>query len=115
MPTRYVETPAFLGMLRRMLRAAAQRAAAGDAEDLANLLELHAELGDAVVEAVRGLRAAGYTWSELAAATGTSKEAAIQKWASKVKASEPGPSETPIGTPCRPAVQHLEVEQRLRA
>jgi predicted DNA-binding protein (UPF0278 family) len=86
---RYVETNEFIGMLQRMVRAAGRRAATGDEDDLARLLELQVELDAAVITAVRGLRAAGWTWSALGAATGTSKEAAVQKWAAKVKA--PGP------------------------
>lgn len=95
MPAKYVESNEFSRMLQRMVRAAGRRAATGDEDDLARLLELQGELDAAILTAVRGLRAAGFTWSALGAATGTSKEAAVQKWSAKVKASA---VPTPIGS-----------------
>jgi hypothetical protein len=67
-------------MLRRLIRAAGYRVAAGDAEDLAMLIGLRDQVADATQIAVNGLRSSGYTWRQLGDATGTSHVAAIQKW-----------------------------------
>jgi len=68
-----------------MIRAAGRRAGHDDVEELTQLLELRRELDAAVLTAVVGLRASGWTWRQLGEATGTSKEAAVLKWASKVR------------------------------
>lgn len=73
----------FVAFSRRILRALGRRMAVSDPEDLAELLELHAELGAAIDQAVRGLRASGFSWSEIARGTGTTRQAAHARWASK--------------------------------
>lgn len=78
---RPVETSDYLLMLSRMLRAGAARVAEADAADLSALVELRKELDRAIVTAVRGLRKSGTTWEEIGRATGTTRQAAVQKWA----------------------------------
>lgn len=75
---------AFLSFLRRVLRAASKRIADADPEDLAEMLALQVELDDAITRAVVGLRAAGRSWGEIAAAIGTTRQAAQQRWGVKV-------------------------------
>lgn len=70
-------------MIRRMLRAMARRAAMADPEDLAMLLELRGELDEAIADAVAGLRASGFTWESISEATGTTRQAACQRWGSR--------------------------------
>ena len=76
-----VEFPEYVAMLRRMIRAGGRRAAQADPEDLAELVTLRAELDAAIAEAVAGVRAGGRSWAEIGRATGTTKQAAQQRWA----------------------------------
>lgn len=80
MARKSVETQDFLTMIRRMIKAAGKRVAVADADDLYDLVSLKTDLDKAIAEAVIGLRAAGYTWGSLGAATGTTRQAAVQKW-----------------------------------
>lgn len=81
---RSVDTSDFLLMMSRMLRAAGTRVADADPEDLAALIRLREQLDKAIVDAVRGLRATGTTWEDIGAATGTTRQAAVMKWAAKM-------------------------------
>lgn len=48
------------------------------------MLTVAVELDEAITAAVAGLRATGYSWAEIARATGTTRQAAHARWASKV-------------------------------
>jgi hypothetical protein len=82
--SREIDTPEYLLMLSRILRSAGSRVADADAEDLAALIGLREQLDNAIVAAVRGLRASGTTWEDIGAATGTTRQAAIMKWSKRV-------------------------------
>ena len=73
----------YLAFLRRILRAASRRIGDADPEDLAEMLALRDDLDASILEAVKGLRRTGYSWAEIARATGTSRQAAFARWASK--------------------------------
>lgn len=76
-----VDTTEYLAMVRRLLRAAGRRVADADPEDLAELLGLQAELDQAIVTAVHGMRNThGASWADIARATGTSRQAAAMRW-----------------------------------
>lgn len=77
---RYRSNAEIAAMIRRMLRAMARRAASADPDDLAMLLAMRAELDSAIADAVAGLRAAGFTWESISEATGTTRQAACQRW-----------------------------------
>lgn len=77
----------FGAFARRILRAMGRRCASADVEDLADLLALRAEVDTAVDTAVAGLREQGHSWTEIARATGTTRQAARQRWADKVTLS----------------------------
>lgn len=77
---RYVDNSGYAAAVRRLVRAYGQRVADGTLEDLAELLQLHADVDRAAQSAVDRLREAGYTWEELGAVTGHTKQAAIKKW-----------------------------------
>lgn len=81
---RSIDTHEFLAMAARIVAAAGKRVHDADAEDLAALIHLRAELDDAIIEAVKGLRASGTTWEEIGSATGTTRQAAIMKWSKRV-------------------------------
>jgi len=76
-----VENDEYAAFVRRVIRAQGRRIATGDVEGLADLLALEAQLVSAVSTAVTGLRASGYSWAEIAARTGTTRQAAHERWA----------------------------------
>lgn len=80
-PRRSVEALDFIAAVRRMLRAAAVRVADSDEYELAALLQLRSELDDAISVAVRGQKTRR-SWAYIAAVTGTTRQAAQQKWGS---------------------------------
>nr|WP_274637088.1 hypothetical protein [Microbacterium bovistercoris] len=69
-----------------MLRAAGRRVGDADEVELGMLLELRHDLDNAIAEAVRAQRDRGASWSFIASATGTSRQAAQQRWGEKVSA-----------------------------
>jgi hypothetical protein len=78
---RVVENDEFTAFSRRIIRAAGRRIAAGDVETLPALAALAVELDAALGDAVTGLRAAGFSWAEIATRLGVTRQAAHQRWA----------------------------------
>jgi len=79
-PSRVVENSDYAGFVGRVVRAQGRRVAAGDVEALADLLALAVEMDQVVAVAVDGLRGSGYSWAEIAARIGVSRQAAQQRW-----------------------------------
>ena len=77
---RVVENTEFTAFGSRVIRAAGRRVAAGDVEALPALAALSVELDTAIGAAVTGLRRAGYSWAEIAARLGVTRQAAQQRW-----------------------------------
>ncbi len=77
---RRVENDEYASFIRRVIRAHARRVAAGDVDALAAMTGLATELDEAIAQAVIGLREAGYSWAEIAARLGVSRQAAQQRW-----------------------------------
>jgi hypothetical protein len=79
---REVENAQFDAFVRRILRAYARRVAAGDVEALASLSQLSSEVDAVTRLAVAGLRKPPYTysWSEIAARLGVTKQAAQMRY-----------------------------------
>jgi len=77
---RSVENDEYASFIRRILRAYSRRVADGDVEALADMTGLATELDEAITEAVIGLREAGYSWAEIAARLGVTRQAAQQRW-----------------------------------
>ncbi len=77
---RLVENDEFAAFTRRVLRAYARRVAGGDVEALTLMLGLSAEIDTAIGQAVTGLRAFGYSWAEIGARLGITRQAAQQRW-----------------------------------
>lgn len=75
-----VETLPFLGMLRRIVRAAGKRVANADEFELAELIDISEEFEKAIQAAVDGQRATGRSWAAIATATGKSRQAAFKRW-----------------------------------
>ena len=79
-PTTPVENDAYGAFARRVLRAYARRIATGDIEALPLMTALAADLDTALTDAVAGLREFGYSWAEIAAPLGITRQAAQQRW-----------------------------------
>ena len=75
-----VENDAYAAFARRVVRAAGRRVAAGDVDGLAELVALSDEMEQCIRDAVSGLRAFGYSWGEVAARVGVTRQAAQQRW-----------------------------------
>jgi hypothetical protein len=78
---RQVENDEYSAFVRRILRAHSRRVGEGDVEALALMLGLAEELDSAIAEAVKGLRACGYSWVEIGSRLGITRQAAQQRWA----------------------------------
>lgn len=75
-----VENDDYAAFVRRIVRAYGRRVAGGDPDALAALVALAAEIDTATAEGVAGLRAAGYSWADIAARLGITRQAAQQRW-----------------------------------
>jgi hypothetical protein len=77
---RVVENDEYAAFVRRSVAAYGRRVATGDIEALADLVALSAHLDRAISEAVDGLRTFGFSWGDLAARLGVTRQAAQQRW-----------------------------------
>ena len=77
---RVVENDQYAAFVRRVIAAYSRRIAAGDIDAISDMTSIAAELDDAISQAVTGLRAAGYSWSDIAARLGVTRQAAQQRW-----------------------------------
>jgi hypothetical protein len=75
-----VENDEFAAFARRIIRAHGRRVATGDVEALRDLVALSTVIDEAIGQAVVGLRAFGYSWAEIGARLGISRQAAQQRW-----------------------------------
>ena len=75
-----VENDDYAAFARRVIRAHGRRVAAGDPDALAALVALGREIDAATGEGVAGLRVAGYSWADIAARLGITRQAAQQRW-----------------------------------
>lgn len=68
-------------MMRRMMRAYLARVADGDPDDLAGLVAFIDETEESLAATVRAMRKAyGWSWAEIGAALGVSRQAAQQRF-----------------------------------
>ena len=79
-PRLVVENDAYAAFAHRILTAYARRIAGGDLESLPLLTALSADIEDAIGQAITGLRAFGYSWADIAARLGVTRQAAQQRW-----------------------------------
>jgi DNA-directed RNA polymerase specialized sigma24 family protein len=77
---RVTENDEYAAFARRVLRAWARRVAAGDIDAITDMAAAVGELEDAMRQAVAGLRRKGYSWAEIAARLGVTRQAAQQRW-----------------------------------
>jgi hypothetical protein len=89
-PGTFVENDAFFRMVGRLVAAGSRRVATSDAEDLAALIKLQAQVEAAMLDAIRGLRSSGVTWEEIGQAFGTTRQAALMRWGPRLEENTPG-------------------------
>ena len=77
---RVTENDEYAAFARRVIRAWARRVAAGDIDAISDMAAAARELDDAMRRAVAGLRAKEYSWAEIAARLGVTRQAAQQRW-----------------------------------
>jgi hypothetical protein len=75
-----VENDDYAAFTHRIITAHGRRIAQGDIEGLTALAEITTSLDAALSAAVRGLRTAGYSWTDIAARLGITRQAAQQRW-----------------------------------
>jgi hypothetical protein len=75
-----VENDDYAAFTRRVIAAHGRRIARGDIEGLATLADLADDINTALQEAVTGLRAAGFSWADIATRLGITRQAAQQRW-----------------------------------
>jgi hypothetical protein len=97
--TRVVENDAYAAFLRRVIAAYSRRVGAGDIEALTLMAKLADDLEDATRLAIVGLREHGYSWTEIAARLGITRQGAQQRWA-EIPAPVTTTGSTPIGGNC---------------
>jgi hypothetical protein len=95
-PRRQVENDEYAAFVRRILRAYSRRVGDGDVEALALMLDLAEEIDTAIAEAVKGLRACGYSWAEIGSQLGITRQAVQQRWG-RHHNPRSGPTACPIG------------------
>ncbi len=77
---RVVENDQYAAFVRRVIAVYSRRVAAGDIDAISDMTSIAAELDDVISQAVTGLRAAGYSWADIAARLGVTRQAAQQRW-----------------------------------
>lgn len=77
------ETPDVAKGVARLIRAVGKRVAREDPEDLRELQRLREALDEAEVLAVRGLREAECSWTDIGRGLGTTRQNAQQRYARK--------------------------------
>lgn len=75
-----VENSAYAAFAGRVIRGAGRRIGAGDVDGLGELAALASDVEESIGHAVSGLRRAGYSWAEIAARLGITRQAAQQRW-----------------------------------
>ncbi len=78
---RHVENDDYAAFLRRVIRAYRRRVAIGDIDAITEMAALAADFDTALRDAITGLRARhGYSWAEIAARLGITRQGAQQRW-----------------------------------
>jgi hypothetical protein len=77
---RVTENDEYAAFARRVLRAWGRRVSAGDIDAIADMAAAAREFETAMRDAVCGLRAKGYSWADIAARLGVTRQAAQQRW-----------------------------------
>ena len=79
-PRRVIENDEYAAFIRRVIRAYSRRIATGDIDAIADMAAAADHLDKAIADAITGLRATGYSWADIAARLGITRQAAQQRW-----------------------------------
>lgn len=79
-PRQHVENDEYAAFARRVLRAYARRIATGDIDAITDLNNLFTEVETALGRAIIGLHLLGYSWADIGARLGVTRQAAHQRW-----------------------------------
>jgi hypothetical protein len=82
---RVVENDEYAAFARRVIRAYSRRVASGDIEALTDMAAIAVEVDTAITDAVTGLRAFGYSWADIGARLGITRQAAQQRFSGDVR------------------------------
>lgn len=77
---RYRETPAYVAMVRRMVRGLGKRVADMDVASLPELASLSKAVDDVLRDTVTQLHDRGYSWNDIARELGVTRQAAYQRF-----------------------------------
>ena len=77
---RVTENDEYAAFVRRAIGAYSRRIAHGDIDAITGMAALAADLDTALGQAVTGLRRQGYSWAEIAARLGITRQGAQQRW-----------------------------------
>lgn len=70
----------YFAMMRRLIAAMVRRVADADEPELAEMVAMRDELEAAIAQAIEGQRVMGKSWAFIAKATGTTRQAAYQRY-----------------------------------
>ena len=74
------ENDQYAAFARRVIAAYSRRIARGDIDAVTGMAQLADELDIAICHAVTGLRTQGYSWADIAARLGITRQGAQQHW-----------------------------------
>jgi hypothetical protein len=77
---RVVENDEYAAFVRRVLAAYSRRVASGDIDAITGMAAIAAEMDTAIRDAITCLRARGYSWADIAARLGITRQGAQQRW-----------------------------------
>jgi hypothetical protein len=77
---RLAENDEYAAFARRVIAAYSRRIAAGDIDAITDMAALADDLDAAIRRAITGLRIQGYSWAEIGARLGITRQAAQQRW-----------------------------------
>ena len=109
---RVTENDEYAAFARRVLRAWARRVAAGDIDAITDMAAAVGELDDAIRQGVAGLHDKGYSWAEIAARLGVTRQAAQQRWGGSGRDLPAAAARAPAG--CLPDGGHGTPPRRTR-
>ena len=75
-----VENDEYAAFIRRAIRAYTARVANGDIDALTTMAAIADGFDTAIGQAITGLRSFGYSWADIAARLGVTRQAAQQRW-----------------------------------
>lgn len=78
--TRDTSNEEYFAMMRRLIAAMVRRVADADDPELQEMVRMRDELETAIAQAIEGQRAMGKSWASIALATGTTRQAAFQRY-----------------------------------